>query len=99
MKEIDAGSKNNEKNGHIHYLKSAIILKYIHVLHPTRSGCSAKSVHLRPTYLKRKGHKVNMPNLIIYFVETPLFEWCVVKCIYTNGQQKKHMFEGIGLRA
>lgn len=84
----------------MHYLKLATISKELHVFHPTRSGCSAKCVHLRPTYLKRKKwHEVNMPNLVTYIVETPIFEWCVFRCIYTNGQQKKHMFKEIGLCA
>ena len=44
-------SKNDEEIGHMHDLDLLIILYYLHVSYPMRSGCQEKSVLLRPTHL------------------------------------------------
>lgn len=46
-------SQDYDENSYGHALNSAIILHYIMcVSYPMRRGCKAKSVHLKPTYLK-----------------------------------------------
>ena len=27
---------------------------------------------------------VDMPNLVSYFIRTPIFEWCVIRCGFKN---------------
>ena len=52
-------SQNYERNGYKHELDLAIISHYInmHVSDPMRSGCRAKSVHLRPADLRYNYNK------------------------------------------
>ena len=45
-------------------------------------------------------YNVNMPNLVTYLNQTPLFEWCVVRCGSKNNHQKTIMsLKGISLCA
>ena len=44
--------------------------------------------------------KQSRPNSINYLKQTPIFEWCVLRCGSKNGHQKDIMhFKEIGLRA
>ena len=46
-------SKNYEESGYMHDLNLLIISHRLRASYPTRSECRAKSVRLRPAYLKR----------------------------------------------
>ena len=36
---------------------------------------------------------MNVPSLITYLKQTPIFEWCVVRCGSKNGHQKGICFK------
>jgi hypothetical protein len=37
--------------------------------------------------VKPLDHKISGPNLAIHLQQTPLFEWCMVRCKSKNGHQ------------
>ena len=41
--------------------------------------------------------KVSRTNSVSHFQQTPIFEWCVVRCGSKNAHHKKHVFEEFGL--
>ena len=47
----------------------------------------------------RKVAKVDVPNLVTYLNQTPIFEWYVVWCGSENEYQKHMSLKEIGLRA
>jgi hypothetical protein len=49
--------------------------------------------------LKWGTYTIDVPNLVTYLNQTPMFEWCVVRCISINGYQNDTCVKDSGLCA
>ena len=90
--------KITKENGYSHNLDLGIISHYLHVSHPTRSGCRATSVHSRATYLNAKSISKTLIEVHQFFhcnKTNMTLRGSLLLCQKTEGKWKTKVFKNI----
>jgi hypothetical protein len=84
--------RNYKANGYGHNLESAVISHWLCVLHPSRSGCRSKRVHLSlPLRLPLKpGFGLNGARVLMWCIPTSSMDHChLFKTMNLNNQNSE----------